>query len=321
MAHQARRLRETLQSSKALANPVLGRLGLGRLSGHLPHERFNAGEEVASYYAASLSFATALPAFGASELAIDEQTGDLFLPAVYNDSVYTLYHFLKPSDCSSHLYDYQYRLCVTPLAGAVSSLLVTPQPQGFIFWTSHSNGSTPARIHVARKSQVEAPNVHTNDHSHCSHAYAAATTYQIPECDVWDIAASPLGTRVAAACTDGLRVFEDPLYGTHRHLRNAQEPMVVAFKEESIAITGTRAGAVGLRDLRSASGTTTRLRHGSAVTAIRAINESHLLVRGLQTVSLPSVCRIIDSASKDMAALGLAFTVPPKQHSWSLSLT
>ena len=172
----------------------------------------------------------------------------------------------------------------------MSALLVTPQAQSFIFWAYSANGSSPAHIKATCMWQVDhTASVQPHNGQLCVDAYNGSFTYPCGDCDIWDMASSPSGSRVVAACSDGLRVFEGHRYSNPRSVLSQNVGfMVVSFKDENIAISGTRAGAVHLTDLRT-NHYATRLRHASAVTAVRAINESELLVRGLETVSSKSL--------------------------------
>jgi len=110
----------------------------------------------------------------------------------------------------------------------------------------------------------------------------------VPESDIWDLAASPCGRTVVAGCSTGLRIFGHLDLGVRSRMRKTddEEYMSVAFKDENVIFGGTRAGDVGVVDMRSLAGTL-RLRHGSGVTAVRALsNDNCVLVRGLEKVRI-----------------------------------
>ena len=207
---------------------------------------------------------------------------------------------------------------IMPTEEPVSALLITPRPRNFVMWATPAGSRHPGSIRIVPFGQGlerggrEGPGRDDEDDDDdgggggggggASRAAAVsygdtAIAYAIPDVDIWDMAASPSGLGVVAGCTSGLCVFGDasqqPQQGwgstmTRRH--RDTEFMAVAFKDEHVVLAGTRAGAVHVADLRSGAGTATaltRLRHGSGVTAVRALaNDNYVAVRGLATVSI-----------------------------------
>ena len=198
---------------------------------------------------------------------------------------------------------------IMPTEEPVSALLITPRPWNYVMWATPAGSRHPGSIRVVPFGQglereegapgrAEAGEEEDDD-GRPSRAAAvsygdASLAYAIPDVDIWDMAASPTGRRVVAGCTSGLCVFGEAEAGqqgwgstmTRRH--RDTEFMAVAFKDEHVVLAGTRSGAVHMADLRSsASTTTTRLRHGSGVTAVRVLaNDNYVAVRGLATVSI-----------------------------------
>ena len=103
--------------------------------------------------------------------------------------------------------------------------------------------------------------------------------------DIWDLAASPQGRSIAAATTTGVTVFTNV---NERSLDaittfSLPETMIVSYKDENVVFAGQRSGTVGLCDLRAHQFIQNRIRHGSGVTALRALSDhNYVLVRGSQ---------------------------------------
>jgi hypothetical protein len=257
--------------------------------------RCNVATEVAAYYGASLSRTTVSeynysPEGYARKFAIDEATADMIVTSTrpfVSHHVHTPRSFYSP-------YPHKLSVIISAVRSPVTALLITPGPSRCIMWataaTASASGTVRAVPFAQQQERADAvgrprpggPGLPVVNYDNMGVAW------DIPESDIWDLAASPCGRTVVAGCSTGLRIFSHLDLGVGSGMRKAddEEYMSVAFKDENIIFGGTRAGDVGVVDTRSLAGTL-RLRHGSGVTAVRALsNDNCVLVRGLEKVRI-----------------------------------
>jgi hypothetical protein len=293
---QTRHLRETIQRSKLLENPLMNRVGIRNAIGGVHGFGFNATTEVAAYYGAGLSRTTALeysfPRVCVAKFAIDEVTAAMIVTSTGANNV--VVHQSHSPRTPHRPYPHDACFAISVVNNPVTALLITRRPASYIFWATSATHSAHGTVRVvpfgaeeerAATTRLQRP----DDHRLAPVTYdAMGVSWSVPESDIWDMAASPSGRAVAAACSTGLRIFGDFDHGLDDLMRktNDREYMAVSFKDENIVLCGTRAGAVQIVDLRSLTGTS-RLRHGSGVAAVRTLsNDNYVLVRGLEKVRM-----------------------------------
>jgi WD40 repeat protein len=251
--------------------------------------------EVAAYYGASLSRTTVLrysyPRVCITKFAIDEATAAMITASTGASNAVA--HQMHSPRTQHPPYPSDACVSVSVVSNPVTALLITPRPANYILWATSATASAHGTVRVVPFSpepeRAAAPRPHRpEDPSLALVNYDnMGVSWSIPESDIWDMTASPSGRTVVAACSSGLRIFGDLDHGLDNLMRrtNDREYMAVSFKDENIVFGGTRAGTVRIVDLRSLSGGTSRLRHGSGVAAVRALsNDNYVVVRGLEKV-------------------------------------
>jgi hypothetical protein len=250
----------------------------------------NVTTELASYYGASLSRTTILEATNErqsfTKFAIDEATAAMVAasrnPNVVDHSRHSHQMALAPYRTNRH-----FRITATD--SPVTALLITPRPANYVAFATSANVLGPGRIHLVPFGEARETTTHTRSREREINYDDMGVSFAIPENDIWHMAASPSGGKVAAACSEGVVILRQP---EHSWGNTIQKPigdaefMAVSFKDESVLLAGMRSGTVWLMDLRTRDATS-RLRHGSGVTATRTLlNDNYIAVRGLETMSI-----------------------------------
>lgn len=272
----------------------MNRLCLRNAIGGVHGCRPDIATEVAAYYGASLSRTTIVdyddPRICVPRFAIDEETADLIGTSTGPNNI--VFHHLYVPHRSSGPYTDQTRVPISAINSPVTALLLTRRPANYILWATSATASAAGTVRVvafgreqdtAETTELQRPDGRGLPLVNYDNM---GVSWSIPENDIWDMAASASGRMVVAGCSSGLCILGDLDHRLDSLMRtsNDREYMAVAFKDENIVFGGTRAGVMGMVDLRTLSGTT-RLRHGSGVMAVRALsNDNYVVVRGLQKV-------------------------------------
>lgn len=253
----------------------------------------NIATEVTAYYGASLSRTTlTYPRACVPKFAIDEVTADMIATSTGPNNM-VFHHIHSPLNYYGHYLPEAY-VAISAVNNPVTALLITPRPSSCIVWATSATASAPGtvravpfgrqqeRAEVTRRRSPDGPGLPVVNYD------SMGISWSVPESDIWDLASSPCGRTVVAGCSTGLRIFGDLDHRLDNLMRKPsdKECMAVSFKDENIVFGGTRAGVVQIIDMRSLTGTS-RLRHGSGVTAVRALsNDNYVVVRGLEKVRM-----------------------------------
>jgi hypothetical protein len=268
----------------------MNRLRLRTAIGSVQCSGSNVTTEVAAYYAASLSRTTILETRNErqsfTKFAIDEATAAV-VTASRNPNFVDHYRHSHQTALTPYPTNQHFRMIATD--SSVTALLITPGPTNYIAFATPADVSGPGRIHLVPFGEARETIVNTRSQAHQIYIDGMRASYAIPENDIWHMAASPSGEKVAAACSEGVAILRQPGHGWGSgipKLLGDAEFMAVSFKDESVLLAGMRSGTVWLMDLRTRDATS-RLRHGSGVTATRTLlNDNYVVVRGLETMSI-----------------------------------
>jgi hypothetical protein len=268
----------------------MNRLRLRTAIGGVRSSGSNVTTEVASYYGASLSKTTILESMNErqsfTKFAIDEATAAMVTasrnPNVVDHCRHSHHMALTP-------YRSDRRFPIAATDSAVTALLITPGAANYVAFATSANVLGSGRIHLVPLGEAREVNANARSQEREINYDDMGVSYAIPENDIWHMAASPSGGKVAAACSEGVVVLREPEHSWGNTIQKrigGVEFMAVSFKDESVLLAGTRSGTVWLMDLRTRDATT-RLRHGSGVTATRTLsNDNYVVVRGLETMSI-----------------------------------
>jgi hypothetical protein len=268
----------------------MNRLRLRTIIGGMECSGPNVTTEVAAYYGASLSRTTILETGNErqsfTKFAIDEATAAMVTASRNPNFVDHCRHShqmaLTPYRTNRH-----FRITATD--SSVTALLITPGPTNYVAFATPANASGPGRIHLVPFGEARETTINTRSQEREINYDDMGVSYAIPENDIWHMAASPSGGKVAAACSEGVVILRQPENSWGNRIQKPlgdAEFMAVSFKDESVLLAGMRSGAVWLMDLRTCDATS-RLRHGSGVAATRTLlNDNYVVVRGLETMSI-----------------------------------
>jgi hypothetical protein len=268
----------------------MNRLRLRTAIGGVESARSNVVTEVAAYYGASLARTTILESRNEQQsftkFAIDEVTAAM-VTASRNPNFVDHYRHSHQMALTPYRTNRHFRITATD--SSVTALLITPRPTNYIAFATSANISGPGRIHLVPFGEAREMTANTRPQEREINYDDMGVSYAIPENDIWHMAASPSGGKVAAACSDGVVILRQPEHswgnGVQKLLGDA-EFMAVSFKDENVLLAGMRSGTVWLMDLRTRDATS-RLRHGIGVTATRTLlNDNYVVVRGLDKMSI-----------------------------------
>jgi WD40 repeat protein len=268
----------------------MSRLRLRTVIGSVQCSRSNITTEVAAYYGASLSRTTILETRNEQQsftkFAIDEATAAM-VTASRNPNFVDHYRHSHQMALTPYRTNQHFRITATD--SAVTALLITPGPTSYVVFATPANVSEPGRIHLVPFGEARETTINTRSQEREINYDNMGVSYAIHDNDIWHMAASPSGGQVAAACSEGVVILRQPerSWGNRiEKLLGDSEFMAVSFKDENVLLAGMRSGTVWLVDLRTYDATS-RLKHGSGVTATRTLlNDNYIVVRGLETMSI-----------------------------------
>lgn len=276
--HLTRQAQETISRSSILTHPLLGRLSLRNRLGEAAGRplRPHPNEDVAVYYAASLSESSIYNSYdNVPGFVVDERNGAIiFAQSREDDQVNDTLHCLRPVRPGHY--------CGTPhifeaMPNSFVDMSISVQAQKLFYASSGPLGT--------RAVLLEVPRYGDDPHSTMvNHVWNSANE------TAWQTAISPSGESFAVANSKSLRHYRmlpAQIVGTMQaNPPNAAscEYMAVAFgRDDRTKMAGKRSGIVTFFDERT-QGSVARLRHEDAVSAIRLVDDSRVVVRGLQKV-------------------------------------
>lgn len=275
--HYNRQRREAILPSKLLNHPLLGGLSLRSKLGEATRFQVprSPNENVAAYYAASLSEKVIYNAPGkVSGLVVDETKRALIFARCHDeegsDTLYALRypsprdHFGQPNIFEAMPYSFE-------------DMSISAKTQKLLYVSNSPQGTRTVLLDLPKDGDDP-------------HVTGVDLIWHSTEETAWQTAASPTGKSFAVVSTNGLCLYEmRPDQISRVDWVKSQTPassefMAVTFgRNDRTIMAGKRSGIVAFFDSRSQD-SVARLRHVDGVSAVRMIDNSRIVVRGLQKV-------------------------------------
>lgn len=281
--YRNREERESVSRSRLLTHPLLGRLSLRNQLGKAARRPLplNPAEDVAAYYAASLSQRpiynsfVAIPAF-----VVDETNGAIILAHAHPGSGNDTLHCLRPLQAgrygdTPHVFE--------ALPNSIGDMVISPQHKKLLYTCSNERRMLAVLLDVPAE----------KDDPH--HGRIEEVWDFIDETG-WQLAVAPdTGACFAIASSGGLRHMRmrpeqteiTSVVGVQGQTRHEYTAAAFGINDRTL-MGGKRSGVVTIHDERTHE-SVRRLSHADGVSVIRMVDEDRVLVRGLTKVCSQSL--------------------------------
>jgi len=274
--HLTRQSNEVISRSRILTDALLGRLSLLSQLGEAAGRslKSNPNEDVATYYAASLSESPTYTSYNTIPcFVVDENNGAIIFAQSHNDGFNDTLHCLRPVRPGKyrgtpHIFE--------AMPNPFVDMSISVGARKLFYASSGPMGTCAVLLEVPR----DGDNPHSTMVNHI---------WTSPRETAWQTAASPTGESFAIASSRSLCHYlmlpGNTLCSRWPNPGAAScEYMAVAFgRDDRTIMGGKRSGIVTFFDKRTQD-SVTRLRHEDAVSTIRLVDDNRLAVRGLQKV-------------------------------------
>jgi WD40 repeat protein len=273
-----RQSKEIITRSRILTDALPGGISLRSQLGEATGRplQSNPNEDVATYYAASLSESPTYTSYKTiPSFVVDENNGAIIFAQSRDDDFNDTLHCLRPVRPGNyrrtpHIFE--------AMPNPFVDMSISVRAQRLFYASSGPMGTCAVLLEVPR----DGDDPHSTMVNHL---------WTSPSETAWQTAASPTGESFAIASSKSLRHYmmlpgNTVCTSWPNPSAASGEYMAVAFgRDDRTIMGGKRSGIVTFFDKRTQD-SVTRLRHEDAVSSIRLVDDNRLAARGLQKVRL-----------------------------------